>query len=254
VKRHPNGPALRIEVRSGTGLPDGLVERARSTALRRFARHAPLLERIAIRFSDVNGPRGGVDLECRILATVSGMPSIIAEHRAAEAGDALRGAMGVLARTLRRRLRRAGRSAGKKRPARPAVEAGTRRAAARPLRTDAGSLIGRRVGRAAANLRSALARPEKERRDVFVDTALEGTSASDRKAGYGATAARNTKLRTSGMTATLEDSRTRPSRKSSRRSANRAKSATSLTQKALAKRISPSARAASARTRAPRRD
>jgi hypothetical protein len=94
------------------------------------------------------------------------------------------------------------------------------------MRDDAGSLIGGRVGHSAADLEDALARPEKRRRDAFVDTAAPGVSASDRRAGYGATAARNTKRNTAGMSAALEDSRTKPSRKSTRRSANRQKAAT----------------------------
>ncbi|HEU4521593.1 MAG TPA: hypothetical protein VFT12_06300 [Thermoanaerobaculia bacterium] len=111
--------------------------------------------------------------------------------------------------------------------------------------TDDGSVIGRRVGRGPANLKAALDRPEKRRRDQPVDTSAPGVSASDRKAGYGSTARRNTKARTTKATATLEDSRQdRPSRKSSRKSANRTKSATNLERKARAASTSPSARAA----------
>ena len=108
---------------------------------------------------------------------------------------------------------------------------------------DDGSVIGRRVGRARPNLQAALDRPEKRRRDQPVDTAAPGVSASDRKAGYGSTARRNTKAKTSSATATLEDSRTTPSRKSTRKSANRAKGSTNLQKKAVAKSVSPTARA-----------
>jgi hypothetical protein len=48
-------------------------------------------------------------------------------------------------------------------------------------------------------------------------------SASDRRAGGHATARRNTLARAPRASAMLEDSRTRPSRKSTRRSANRGK-------------------------------
>lgn len=110
--------------------------------------------------------------------------------------------------------------------------------------SDDGSVIGRRVGRDSSKLKAALDRPEKRRRDQPVDTSAPGVSASDRKAGYGSTARRNTKARTTKATATLEDSRQdRPSRKSTRKSANRAKSGTGRERKALAASSSPSARA-----------
>lgn len=107
-----------------------------------------------------------------------------------------------------------------------------------------GSVIGRRVGRSASNLEAALDRPEKRRRDQPVDTSAPGVSATDRKAGYGSTARRNTKARTTKATAALEDSsQDRPSRKSTRKSANRAKSGTGRERKALAASSSPRARA-----------
>ena len=115
---------------------------------------------------------------------------------------------------------------------------------------DEGSLIGRRVGRGRANLERALERPEKERRDALVDTSLPGVSASDRKAGYGSTAARNTRRRAPRAVAALEDSATgKPSRKSTRKSAQRAKQATQLTRKARRATAAPKARAQRAAAR-----
>jgi hypothetical protein len=170
---------------------------------------------------------------------------------AADVPAALQRASAAAARALRRTLERAGRSA---RVRLGAKEGSPRVGAARATpRSDDGSLIGRRVGRSKSNLERALARPEKMRRDVYVDTAAPGTSASHRRAGYGATAARNTKRNTAGMTATLEDSRTRPSRKSTRRSSNRSKSATSITRREMLRQSSPKVQAAKARTRRPRR-
>ena len=133
----------------------------------------------------------------------------------------------------------------KSKSGRKAVKAGVERDVA----SDAGSVIGRRVGRGAVNLAAALDRPEKRRRDNPVDTSQPGVSATDRKAGYGSTARRNTMARTTKATATLEDSRQdRPSRKSTRKSANRTKSATSIQKRVVSK-----ARSASARAGKPRR-
>jgi hypothetical protein len=100
------------------------------------------------------------------------------------------------------------------------------------------------VGRAQENLERTAARPEKLRRDAWVDTSLPGVSATDRKAGAGSTAARNTKLTNRRATATLEDSRTRPTRKSTRKSANRAKSGSKLSRRARKAAHTPKARRA----------
>jgi hypothetical protein len=77
-----------------------------------------------------------------------------------------------------------------------------------------------------------------------VDTALPGFSATDRRAGGGSTAKRNAKQKTTRAAAALEDSTTdRPSRKSTRKSANRAKQAAPLRQRAISDASSPKARA-----------
>lgn len=111
------------------------------------------------------------------------------------------------------------------------VSAGSKLDSANPA--DGGSLIGRRVGRNSKNVGEALKRPEKKRRDAYVDTAAEGMAADDRRAGGPYTARRNSKKRDAGMAYTLEDSRTgTPSRKSTRRSANHIKAASQLTRRA----------------------
>ena len=86
--------------------------------------------------------------------------------------------------------------------------------------------------------------PPKPRRDVGVDTSLPGTSATDRKAGAGSSAARNRK--TAGTTKAafeLEDSKGQPSRKSTRGAANRIKQNSNLTRRQKRRVASPKARA-----------
>lgn len=81
-------------------------------------------------------------------------------------------------------------------------------------------------------------RPPRPRRDVPVDTSLPGISATDRKAGGGATARRN-KSKSAGKSAVyaLEDSATgKPSRRSTRKSANRANPAGAKRRAYAAKR------------------
>ncbi|MEO8603793.1 MAG: hypothetical protein ABI629_14560 [bacterium] len=217
------------------------VRRQLGRKLENFAQH---IERVSVRFEDANGPRGGVDAICRVKIVLRALPSVVVEERAVDALGALGRAAAVAGRTVRRTLRRAGWSApragrGGEKPA-PAGRVAPRGAI---LPDDQGSLICGRVGRGKANLERALARPEKRRRDVPVDTAAPGVNASDRRAGFGATAARNTKRNTAGMAAALEDSRTTPSRKSTRKSKNRAKGAALLERKAQLRLQTPIARA-----------
>jgi hypothetical protein len=216
--------ATPVAVRTSMELDDALLDDVRRRLARKVGKFAEHLERLSVRFQDANGPKGGIDVICRIKASLSALPSIVVEERAADAALAFRRAADVVGRTLRRTLDRVGFSAA--RPAKPtrAGKGAAKRAAL--MRDDDGSLIDGRVGHSPADLEDALERPEKRRRDVFVDTSQPGVSATDRTAGYGATAARNTKRNTSGMQAALEDSRTTPSRKSTRRSVNRIKAAT----------------------------
>ena len=234
--------AIRAE---GITISEELEANIRKRLAARLGGFADRIERLTIRFEDVNGPRGGVDVVCRAKVVLSGLPSVVVETR----GETDRLAFGLLVTALTRAVRKSLDRAPKPRGGR------AEKGAAQPISAvpvdaaaDPGSVIGRRVGRGAANLAAALDRPEKRRRDLPVDTAAPGVSATDRKAGYGSTARRNTKARTTRATATLEDSRQpRPSRKSTRKSANRAKSATNLQKRAVAATTSPGARAAKSR-------
>jgi hypothetical protein len=105
-------------------------------------------------------------------------------------------------------------------------------------------MFGRHVGHGTEQLLALAERPEKVRRDVQVDTSAVGTSAADRKAGYGHTGARNTKLNVEGMSYRLEDSTNgRPSRKSTRGGAQHVKPDANLTRRTRAAISSPKARA-----------
>lgn len=234
-----------LAIRSRIGLDPDFRDVVRARLGRKLGKFATHIERLSLRFDDVNGPRGGVDTVCRAKAVLDGLPTVVVEERGADAALAFQRVPQVLERAVRRAIGRAGRVAP--RPTRePEPAPRTRRGPA--AREDDGSLIGRRVGRGRAALERALDRPEKRHRDAFVDTAAPGTSASDRRAGYGATAARNTRRRASGASVALEDSRTTPSRKSTRKSANRQRGATALERNESLQRQTPRAQATRART------
>lgn len=227
------------------------VERAINARLNRDLRRvAAMILRGTVQLEHAAGPRGRVETLCRIKLSLANRPSLSAEHQAGDPQAAFEAALAEIVSVLDKaraqdelaiRRRHRGRLPAK-------VKA--------PNRV-AGSLIDRRVGHGPVALKRALARPEKRRRDVYVDTAEPGVSASDRRAGGGSTARRNTMARPGQgkQVAALEDSRTRPSRKSTRRSATRMKQATTKERTERGTLYAPSSQTAIARGRAgvPRR-
>jgi hypothetical protein len=237
---------LRIRL-SGVDVPRDFGSAARALLGRRLSRFATRIERASVRIEDVSNQRGGSSTVCRIKLTVSGSPSVLVERSGPDASTALVRAAASISRAMERSVERGGTpTPAPTRPSPPKVRERKPPPAPRP---EGGSLIGRRVGRARANLMRAARRPREER-DLWVDTSLPGVSETDRKAGGGSTAARNTKLRTRGMGYTLEDSARKPSRKSTRKSANRAKSGSKLARGQRRKLHAPKARATRARVRA----
>jgi hypothetical protein len=89
----------------------------------KLGKYADSIERVTVRVSDVNGPRGGVDLLCRIKVVLSGLPSVVVEHQAALLKPALTrtlaGAERAVRRTLQRRRTLPIKSSARGRPARP---------------------------------------------------------------------------------------------------------------------------------------
>lgn len=228
-----------MSIRGQLPLDPDVKDRIRNALGRALSHLGTRVERITVRFHDVNGPRGGRDVLCRVKVVISGQPSLVVEERAHDPAEAVLRAAPRLARSLNR----AADKRGTKAPAPTNRRLSSPDENARPAEsTDAGSFIGRRVGRGPKNLEAALERPEKRRRDTYVDTAAPGQSETERRAGGPSTARRNSKRRDAGMTATLEDSRTTPSRKSTRRSSNRIKSGTPLTTRQKGRTSSPQAR------------
>jgi hypothetical protein len=99
---------LRIHV-SGVDLTPEVDVAARALLGRRLARFGPWIERVDVRFKDINGPaRGGPDTRCRINLTVSGRPSVFAEERALDVDRALFRAASSVSRAMARSVERKG--------------------------------------------------------------------------------------------------------------------------------------------------
>jgi hypothetical protein len=80
--------------------------RAREQLGRALGFMAPRIERVTVRFEDVNGPRGGKDTLCRIKAVVSGEPSVVVEEKGHNPDHALALATPRIRRSLRQLFER----------------------------------------------------------------------------------------------------------------------------------------------------
>lgn len=70
---------MKIEIRGRSKLPDHLrahVERRVRFALSRFGSR---IQRVTVRVSDLNGPRGGVDQQCRVVAHLGALGQLTVE-------------------------------------------------------------------------------------------------------------------------------------------------------------------------------
>jgi hypothetical protein len=72
----------------------------------KLGKFAPSIERITVRLSDPNGPKGGRDQVCQIKVVLSGLPSVVVEERASALHTATERAMKATAIAVRRSVRR----------------------------------------------------------------------------------------------------------------------------------------------------
>jgi hypothetical protein len=72
----------------------------------KLGKFASSIERITVRLSDANGPKGGRDQICQIKVVLSGLPSIVIEERDPALQNALDRAMKATAIAVRRSVQR----------------------------------------------------------------------------------------------------------------------------------------------------
>jgi len=64
------------------------------------------IQRIMVRLSDINGPRGGVDKHCHIQVVIAGLPDVVIEDTEADMYVAINRATDRAGRTLVRKINR----------------------------------------------------------------------------------------------------------------------------------------------------
>lgn len=79
------------------------IRRKLGTKLGKFALS---IERVSVRLRDVNGPRGGIDHQCRVKVVLSGLPSVVVDVRNASVQVSIDEAISAATRSVRRSLQR----------------------------------------------------------------------------------------------------------------------------------------------------
>lgn len=72
----------------------------------RLGKFASSIERISVRLSDVNGPKGGVDHRCVIKVVMSGLPSVVVERTDSTLSRAIDSAISAVGQAVRRSVQR----------------------------------------------------------------------------------------------------------------------------------------------------
>ncbi|HJP85713.1 MAG TPA: hypothetical protein VJ852_06965 [Gemmatimonadaceae bacterium] len=71
-----------------------------------FRRYRGVAERVTVRVRDVNGPRGGVDIVCRVKVVLKRLPSVVVERRTSRLKSAVSSALMAAAQAVSQTLRR----------------------------------------------------------------------------------------------------------------------------------------------------
>lgn len=104
-RTHEIQPPGHIRVVGGSLDSEGRDNIARKLGMR-LGKFASSIERVSVRLSDINGPKGGVDHKCLIKVVLSGLPSVVVDRRDSALQRAVDAAIGAAAQAVRRSVQR----------------------------------------------------------------------------------------------------------------------------------------------------
>lgn len=115
ASRGRTGPAeTPVEVRApGLTLDERVRPFVRAKLGAKLATFAEHMERVAVTFRDLNGPRGGEDIECRLRVVLVGRPEVVVRESSTNVQRAFERALRRLVEAVKRDLERAGYSANR---------------------------------------------------------------------------------------------------------------------------------------------
>lgn len=98
---------MQIDIQSrGFSLTDALLSYAQRRLLFAMSYCSGHVNRVAIRLSDVNGPRGGADKRCHIQVVLAGIPDVVVEDTEVDLYTAIDRAIDRARRTVVRKVDR----------------------------------------------------------------------------------------------------------------------------------------------------
>lgn len=98
---------MKITSRIDSNLPKTIADRVEHYANTRLNRFASAIREVHATVTDLNGPRGGVDMRCQLYVTLrKGGVEVLVQETAESVGEALSKAFDRAARTVGRRLER----------------------------------------------------------------------------------------------------------------------------------------------------
>ena len=104
-RTHAVPPPAHVRVLGGQIEDDDREQIGRKLGMK-LGKFAASIERITVRLSDANGPKGGRDQVCQIKVVISGLPSVVVEERDAAFQQAVDRAISSAALAVRRSLQR----------------------------------------------------------------------------------------------------------------------------------------------------
>jgi ribosome-associated translation inhibitor RaiA len=102
-RRQPGDPAVvPAHVRAiGVELTEDDHSYIRGRLLTKLAKFARSIQRVSVRLTDVNGPRGGIDQVCSIKVVLNGLPSVLVTRRHASVQAAIDAALHAIEQAVR---------------------------------------------------------------------------------------------------------------------------------------------------------
>lgn len=109
---------MKITSRADAGVPKTVHEAVDHLANTRFNRFASAIREVRATVTDLNGPRGGVDIRCQLYVTLGKGQKVVIQETAASVREAISIAFDRATRTIARRMdrMRPGRPTGDARP------------------------------------------------------------------------------------------------------------------------------------------
>jgi len=104
-RSHAVPPPAHVRV-VGAEIDDQVRENITRKLGRKLGKFSSSIERITVRLSDANGPKGGRDQICQIKVVLSGLPSVVVEERDSALQRAIDRAMNGAALAVRRSVQR----------------------------------------------------------------------------------------------------------------------------------------------------